>query len=276
MVARIRRDYVPCRYGQLHLRISRPEGQVRGRPLLCLHQTPSNGADWTRLSGLMGTDRVVLAPDTPGYGQSDGPEMPATIPELAAAIREGIEHFAAKEAIDLEAYDVIGHHTGSVLATELALHDKRVNRLVLCSLPVFDLPTRQGLLDGVDSMFAPIDGSLARAEQLLAFQSRFADPRLDGEQRQIAMAECLRLGARMDWAYRGVFAYDFAASLLALGQHALVLNCDDDLAEPTRQGVELLGNAGYRELAGWGHGYLALVDAAFVQDIRTFLDASAT
>lgn len=273
MPVRSWRTYVPSPFGQLHVRIARPADPGKARPLLCLHQTPSNSADWDALMVRMGRDRWVIAPDTPGYGQSDPPPAAAPLEQLCAAIVTGLEAIAAQEGIVLGEYDAIGHHTGSALAAELALHDTRLKRIVFCSLPAFDTLARRELLEQVDSMFAAVDGTLARAQQLLAFQDLFADRRLDGQQRQIAMAECLRLGNRMDWAYRSVFGYDLVATLRELTNQCLVLNSEDDLAGVTRDAFGHLANARYRELRGCGHGFLAFADESLTRDLKAFLDA---
>ncbi|MCJ1961886.1 alpha/beta fold hydrolase [Novosphingobium mangrovi (ex Hu et al. 2023)] len=269
---RLRRAYVPCRFGQLHVRIAEPEAVPVAPPLVCFHQTPSHGGDWDAVLALMSRDRWVIAPDTPGYGQSDAPPEPASVEELAAALSEGLEVLAADVGFALTRYDAMGHHTGSVLAAELARYDGRVRHLVFCSLPAFGDAARQDMLGGIDGMFPPVDGSLARAEQLHAFQSSFADRRLDGAQRQVAMAECLRTGERMDWGYRAVFDYDLIAVLSALPHRALILNSEDDLNAVTGEAAQLLERGIYRELEGCGHGFLAFADEDFADDVRGFLD----
>ncbi len=62
----------------------------------------------------MGTDRLALAPDTPGYGLSDPPPAPLSIPDYAAALGDAVD------ALDLGEIDLMGAHTGSRIAVEFA------------------------------------------------------------------------------------------------------------------------------------------------------------
>jgi len=68
----VRRMYVDCRYGQMHVRtaFSGGGGFDELTSLVCLHQSPMSGRVFDRFLPLMGTDRTVYAPDTPGFGDS--------------------------------------------------------------------------------------------------------------------------------------------------------------------------------------------------------------
>ncbi|MBH0113366.1 alpha/beta fold hydrolase [Novosphingobium sp. YJ-S2-02] len=270
----LQRLYRPSRFGQLHLRLA---GPAKGHgplapPVLCLHQTPSNGGDWEALMCHLAHDRWVIAPDMPGYGMSDPPPEPLAIADFVALMRDLVDDLGPAMGIEVQAFDVIGHHTGSVVATQLALDDERVRRLVLCSLPAFDAEMRAQMLAGLDTLFPAPDGSLVLVERLRAFQDAFADTRMSAEQRQVAMAECLRLGARMSWAYRAVFGYDMPAALDRLDREVLVLNARDDLEAVTRTAFVRLRHARLVELTGCGHGFLAFADDEFARLLREHLD----
>src|SRR6185437_5470696 len=85
---RVRRGYFECRYGQLHVHNAIPPGGgfEEGTSLLCLHRTPLSGRLFGRFLALAGRDRSVYAPDTPGFGDSDGPSARPTIADYAGAI----------------------------------------------------------------------------------------------------------------------------------------------------------------------------------------------
>ena len=66
----VRRDYAEARFGQVHYRIAEPKLPTQ-TPLMCFHLSPSSGRIYGRLLADMGRDRIALAPDTPGFGDSD-------------------------------------------------------------------------------------------------------------------------------------------------------------------------------------------------------------
>jgi len=131
----VRRAYAEGRYGQVHYRIARPVAPAT-RPLVCFHLSPVSGVVYERFLASMGQDRVCVAPDTPGYGQSDPPPGPPSIADLAAALGGLIDSLGLGEV------DLMGYHTGSKIAVELALQrPAQVRHLVLIAAPVYDPPS---------------------------------------------------------------------------------------------------------------------------------------
>ena len=78
--ANVRRTYVETRFGQLHLRIAQPAAASRPA-LICFHMSPMSGRIYENFLAKIGTDRVAIAADTPGFGMSDAPPAP---PEIVA------------------------------------------------------------------------------------------------------------------------------------------------------------------------------------------------
>ena len=112
--AGLRREYVDGPFGQIHVLRAGVPGQGR-RPLVCFHLTPGSGRMYDALLREMGTDRFVLAPDTPGYGASEPPPTVPTIHDYARAMVAVLDHY------DIASVDLLGYHTGSKVAVELAL-----------------------------------------------------------------------------------------------------------------------------------------------------------
>ncbi|MCS7001854.1 MAG: alpha/beta hydrolase, partial [Dehalococcoidia bacterium] len=81
----VRRAYIDNVYGQLHYRYAFPE-RPTARPLICFHLSPGSGRMYAPLLAAMAIDRVALAPDTPGFGESDPPPAPPTIADYAHAM----------------------------------------------------------------------------------------------------------------------------------------------------------------------------------------------
>lgn len=263
----VRRAYLDSRWGQTHVRISGARGL--GPPLLLLHPTPKSGWIYETLMGRLGHRCFAIAPDTPGYGASDPPARPASIEDLAVAIMEAVTPLAPEGPVD-----VMGYHTGSVLAVALSrLYPERVGRLVLTSLPAYDAPTRAAKLEGLSSWPAPeIEGGhLGRLWSIMRARTH---PALGVDWLHASFAENLRPGRRGPWGYAAVYGYDLIAALPLIGRPTLVLNPEDDLHAVTAAHAALIPGAAYMELPGARHGVFEH-QAAEVAEIVTGFLASA-
>jgi pimeloyl-ACP methyl ester carboxylesterase len=136
----LRRMYVDCRYGQLHLHTAFPSsgGFDELTPLVCVPSTPGTGRAFRPLLADLGTDRSVYAPDLPGCGESDAPDKAPGITDYAAALVDLLD------TLRLRQVDVLGYHAGSFAAVEFALaRPQQVRRLVLLGVPVLDARQRE-------------------------------------------------------------------------------------------------------------------------------------
>lgn len=109
-----------------------------GPAVLLLHQTPRSWREYAAVLPLLAGRRFrAIAMDTVGYGDSNGPD-PGSIDAYAAAVVELLD------ALGLPTVHVVGHHTGGVIAVELAAAAPgRVGRLVLSSTPLVDDAARR-------------------------------------------------------------------------------------------------------------------------------------
>jgi pimeloyl-ACP methyl ester carboxylesterase len=260
----ITRAYAPSRYGQLHYRIAMPAGPSVAPPLLCLHQTPSNSFEWLPIMPLLAQGRVVIAPDTPGYGMSDCPPEPAAITDFAEVMADLMAHLVQDGTLAAGPYDVMGAHTGSLVATQMAVvAPAMVRKLVLFGLAAYPADERARRAASLREKFPMPGPDLTHVEQLWGIFGHLGDVRMTPEQRHVAMAECLRLGSRMPWGYFGVYDYDFIGALQQVQQAALVINPQDDLWAVTQASAPLLRAGQVWNLPGKAHGFLYF-DAAMV------------
>ncbi len=97
----------------------------RGAPLLVLH--PEYGADqWSPYHDLLAARFHVLAPDHPGFGQSERPEWLDGIDDLV------FHYLDLLDILRLERVAIVGISLGGWIAAELAVaHTSRIDRLVL-------------------------------------------------------------------------------------------------------------------------------------------------
>ena len=70
------RMYVDGRFGQLHV-YHAGSAQERDRlPLMCFHMSPFAAVIYEAFLSEMGKDRLAIAVDTPGFGNSDATPTP--------------------------------------------------------------------------------------------------------------------------------------------------------------------------------------------------------
>ncbi len=106
-------------------------GPATGTPIVLLHQTPRSIDEFTEIIPLLARTHRVIAIDTPGYGCSDHPAVQPTIEDYASAV------IAVLDDAGIARAHIVGHHTGMLIAVELAAtRPTRVASIVL-SGPVY-------------------------------------------------------------------------------------------------------------------------------------------
>ena len=262
----LKRAYGEHANGQMHFRIAQPKA-AEHNPLVCLHMSPSSGRIYETLLREMGLDRIAIAPDTPGFGESDPPDNPPEIADFARANFNLLDQLGITEPVD-----VMGYHTGSLTAMEMARQQpERIRRLVLVSAAMF---TEKELAE-MKVEFAPQplyeDGQhLVELWQKLRL---WRDPAQSLEATQWNFAEQLRGGQTAWWGHRAAFNYPREDVLPKLSLPILILNPEDDLFEYTKRAAPLLQNGRVHNLPGWSHGFLDIHTTEAAKILRNFLDS---
>jgi len=164
---KLRRMYVDCRYGQLHLvtAFAPTGGFDELTPLVLLHDDGGRGADFDSCAALLGADRSVYAPDLPGSGASDGPTGRVSSADLAMAITDLFDQLRLHEV------DVVGCGRGALVASELAsMRPRQVRRVVIAGSALAVLPQQPLLHLGEDTTLpfhAPLGPVVTRIREFL-------------------------------------------------------------------------------------------------------------
>jgi pimeloyl-ACP methyl ester carboxylesterase len=266
----IRRDYVDGRWGQIHIR--RGDGRPDCSPLLMLHPTPKSGWIYEPLFAPLTRDRTVIAPDTPGYGASDAPAEPAAIEDLAHEMLMLMKRLSADGRIPAGRFDVMGYHTGSVMAVAMAhLAPEQVRKLILVSLAAYSSDERAQKRVNLANRSGPKeDGSHLTA--LWSLMQTLIDRRMSTDWKQQSLTENLRAGPRAHWGYDAVYRYDLQAALDALAHPTLIINPEDDLWALTGANARRVCHAEYVELRDVGHGLFELETDRIAGLVSDFLD----
>jgi pimeloyl-ACP methyl ester carboxylesterase len=245
--AGIRRSLIDTGFGQVHVRLAGQSGAAV--PLVLLHMTPLSSAMYDPLLPLFGRDRLVIAPDRLGFGFSDLPDHPLSMSEYAASTLDVLD------ALGVDAFDVLGTHTGSVEAVELASsHPSRVRKVVLVGIPAYTQPELEQRTYRLAGAPPPAEDGSHLAWH---WQRRFLyrQPPYDLPLFHWRLLQELLPGTNAGWAYKAVFDYPMAARLARLEQPVLVLAPHDDLWEQTQR-VSISGGlpprASFVELAHLG------------------------
>lgn len=126
----IRRRYLPSRNGPILARFSGLPGGKR--PLVLFQSSPGSSEPLEPLLAALATDRLVVAFDTPGNGDSTPFPGEPTIDDLAALLSDAID------ALGIEDHDVYGYHTGALIAVQSALdRPRRVRHVIADGIPLY-------------------------------------------------------------------------------------------------------------------------------------------
>ena len=213
----IRRAFVELAHGAVHLAES---GAPEAPAVLLLHQTPRSWREYREVLPLLGTRLRAIAMDTAGFGDS------APVPE------PGIEAWAAVasqllDALAIARVHVVGHHTGGVIAVELAATQPlRVASLVLSSTPLTDAAFREARRQRppIDAVEPSDDG--AHLAALWRKRQAFYPPGRP-DLLHAFVADAMRV-ADVEAGHRAVAAYRMEDRISALRQPTLLVHAPDD------------------------------------------------
>jgi haloalkane dehalogenase len=218
IVGTAKRGYLDLPWGQVHYR----HAGSAGRPtLLILHQSPLSSATYDAAVGAL-ADRGIrsFAVDTPGFGMSDPPPRPWSIPEYADAV------WQTADALGLGELYLLGQHTGAIVGAEAALRQpQRVRKLLLQGLPLYDDAERVEKKAGYAPGYTPArDGSHLRTIWDRVYRLY---PRITPAEANRQVAEYLMTGPDYATAYRAVFDHTLDTDALRAIPTVLVHGSDD-------------------------------------------------
>jgi len=131
----MRKRYVDSRFGQVHV-----VEDGKGQPVLFLHQTPRSWDEYRDVLPIVGREAHAVAMDTVGYGASPRLEEAQTVELFADGVEDVIDGLGLVRPV------LVGHHTGGVVALEVAARrPSSVAGLVLSGTPYVDEARRQAV-----------------------------------------------------------------------------------------------------------------------------------
>jgi pimeloyl-ACP methyl ester carboxylesterase len=135
----------------------------QGPPLVLLHGVGTTRVVWRQVRPLLAPERLVAAPDLPGFGDSPPAGRGFALDEVADTLAEGLRDRLRTP------FDLLGNSLGGAVACVLAArHPGLVSRLVLAA------PA------GLSPLPGPVPALAGRAGTALISARRLAGPRLVG------------------------------------------------------------------------------------------------
>jgi pimeloyl-ACP methyl ester carboxylesterase len=211
-----RRRYVDGPTGQIHCYDTGGEG----RPLVLLHQSPTSSIDFFGVfPALQAAGFRLIAIDAPGLGLSDAPTRPTTIDDFVEGVFAVLDHLEVFEA------DVLGHHTGALIAVEAAVRQpERFRKVALYGAPLLPAEVRRALWQEIvprereGVMHKPVPGGQNLVDRYARLEALFGPTTA-----QHMLISNLMAGPKMWYAHNAALTADMAPAFDALAQPVLLI-----------------------------------------------------
>lgn len=264
----IKRLFVDGKYGQVHLRVATPPEHVEETPaLLLLHPSPYSSAFYLDFMAEMSKDRVVIAIDTPGFGDSDRPSDPPSIKDYAANVAITLTALGVDAPVD-----VLGYHTGTLIAAELAIAEPaRVRRLVLPGVPYFTGESQTAAFETYAKPDA-LDSTGAHLQSKWAFTAGGLQYGISLEQAQAHFSDLAQAMPESGHAYYGVFSYPGETQFPKLTQPSLFIAPTGSLLAETKAAQAITPNSELIILSEYPHNVFDIGLPHMAELTREFLD----
>ena len=249
------RGYAQGPYGLVHYQdtgpVPTPPGQKGMLPLVLLHQAPMTSRQFDSVYGLLAARGMrAIGVDTPGFGMSDPTPFVPKVDDWASSVIAVLDHLRIRKA------NFLGHHTGALLATEVALQfPRRVNRLILNGPFPITAEERQNFLAGLQK--SEVEFVYRQDGQHLAdsFMTRWkmygpgADPQLTTR----VMVEKFQGFGPFWYGHNAAYRYDHASKMKSITQPTLILlNTGDQIFAKAQRARGIRPDFAYVEIEGGG------------------------
>ena len=262
---KIHRAFADLSVGQVHYAEC---GDPEAQPVLLLHQSPRSWAEYRHVLPLVGRRFRALAMDTAGFGDSAAGPPPASIAQWACVAVELLDALGIRRA------HVVGHHTGGVIAVELAAaFADRVHGLVLSSTPFTDEAFRRARAERppIDEVAPSSDGSHLAA--LWQKRQAFYPPGRP-DLLEAFVLDALKVSGRLEEGHRAVASYRMEDCIARITHPTLILRATDDpFASP--HAAELQAQLPQARIVDIAGGMVPLPDQlpeAFASAVLAFLE----
>lgn len=261
-----KRGYTSGPYGLVHYY----DTGAAGQPLLMFHQAPQSARQFDPVYAPLAARGIrAIGVDLPGFGMSDVTPFVPTIEDWARIAPPLLD------ALGIERADVLGHHTGALLATEIALQiPDRVRNVVLHGPFPITAAERVAYLKKLELTEVDYEYKTDGSHLSDAFRLRFdmygpgADPKLTTR----VVVERFQGFGPFWYGHNAAYRYDHAAALQRLRHRAMIMaNTTDVIYALAQRARRLRPDFEYAELEGGGVDILDQQPDAWSDAVVKFL-----
>jgi pimeloyl-ACP methyl ester carboxylesterase len=260
------RGYAPGPYGLVHFR-----DVGAGQPLVLFHQSPMSSQQFTAAYPYFKAKGIrAIGVDLPGFGGSDVTPFVPSVEDWAKVYPAVLDYLRIARA------DVLGHHTGATVATEVTLQfPDRVRRLVIHGALMVTEPEREARLARVQGGERKgheyrMDGSHL-SNRFVGVVKRYgpgADPRVIT---RFVTEEFSHTGPGW-YGHNAAYVYDHGKALKRVRVPAMLMNNTGDVIyELTNRLRAVRPDFAYAELEGGGVDIVDQQPQAWVEAVGKFL-----
>lgn len=265
--ANFKKSYVDGLYGQVHVLTAGQERESQP-PLYLLHATAYSGRTFSPLMEKLAANRIVHAPDTPGYG---GSGRPSERPSLGGYAEAFVDLVTKTTDLESGPVDVFGYHTGVFIALEAAAQRPELFRsIILIGVPHYlgaEREERRAVLAEQTELTEDFEQFRARWGYFI----RDRTPGLSLPRAFECFVDELRAYPNQWWAHEALFTHDTVSCLERVSCPVLILNPKSPLSEPSRAAAKILKNVEFIELSTLSGAIFDLGGEQICERIEGFL-----
>jgi len=260
-----RRGYADGPFGQIHFRDT-----GTGVPLVLLHQAPQTSRQFTNVYEPLHRRGIrAIGMDLPGFGESDPTDFVPSIEDWATCIP------ALLDTLNIDSANLLGHHTGGIVATEAALQfSDRTTRLIVNGPIPMDEAARRESLEWVRAQEIERPWTADASHMLEAFQRRLEVYGDDADISTITRYTVERFQGYVPFwiGHHAAFLYDHRDALKRLAVPTLILtNTGDMVYGEAQEAMRLRPDFAYAELEGGGIDIVDQQPENWAQAVADFL-----
>lgn len=219
-----------------------------GPPVLLLHQATQSSAEFKGIAPLLAARHQVIAFDYLGHGFSDSADHELSVPEFCDGA------IAVLDAVGAKQVHLVGHHSGGILATQLAVdHAERVSKLVTSGLGIHTDAIVQAFFATPMTRDLPVDADGDFLKKTWDVYRRMSSPGLPPEKSFEFFIVGLIARTRPYDAHYEFMRWDRDEAMRQVRQPTLMICGEhDDFVEDPQTLTELVGDSRYVSVPGGG------------------------
>jgi len=266
-----KRGYAEGPFGQVHFRDT-----GEGSPLVLCPQAPMTSRQFENVYEPLANRGIrAIGIDSPGFGESDPTPFVPTVGDWAEVVPYVLDH------LDIATASVLGHHTGGMVATEVALQfPERVTKLIINGPLPMSNDERQRFLVGNEKREINFEYKNDGSHMQDAFMTRHRMYTVGGkpDPKVITRYVVERFqGYAPFWTgHHAAFIYDHNAALMNIKVPTLILtNTGDQIYVNAKLAADMRPDFSYVELQGGGIDIVDQMPEDWADAVVRYLTAGA-